>query len=121
MPIRGYLIGITTGTLLTLAAFLLVLFYFDPQSVGSIGISLFFLSLVCSLSGVLTLGLFAIFKKFQEDQVKAFYSALRGGVLLGCLATGIMVLASLSLLAWWNLLLITLAIFLVEVYFRIKT
>lgn len=121
MPARGYLVGTMITTLLTLAAFLLVLFYFDPLSSGMVGVVLFFLSLGITLMGIITLIIFAITKsKFPDDPVKAYNLALRGGVLLGVVLISLSILKSLSVLSWWNTVMIVLVAVVLEIYFRVK-
>jgi len=121
MLARGYLIGTMITTLLTLAAFLLVLFYFDPLSSGLVGVVLFFISLGVTLMGAITLVVFAIIKNWYPDkQVEAYGIALRSGILLGVVLVSLIILKSLGVLSWWNTLMIILVAVVLEIYFRVK-
>lgn len=121
MPARGYIIGTMITTLLTLVAFLLVLFYFDPLTSGLVGIVLFFISLGITLMGIITLMVFAMMKnKYPDDPVKTYNISLRSGVLLGVVLISFIFLKSLGVLSWWNTIMIILVAVVLEIYFRVK-
>lgn len=121
MPARGYLVGTMITTLLTLVAFLLVLFYFDPLTSGLVGIILFFVSLGITSMGILTMVVFWIIKgSFLDKPIDAYTVALRTGILLGVVLISIMILQSLNVLSWWNTVMIVLVAVVLEIYFRVK-
>ncbi|RLC37875.1 hypothetical protein DRH29_00465 [candidate division Kazan bacterium] len=121
MPVKGYLIGTSIATLLTLVAFLLVLFYFDPTTAGLVGVILFFISLGATLMGLITLLLYLfVRRKFLENPIKAYTISLRGGILLGAILISAGILKSLGALNWWNTAMIILVALVLEIYFRVK-
>ncbi|MFH0905440.1 MAG: hypothetical protein V1826_01855 [bacterium] len=120
MPIKGYVLGIGISTVLTLAAWVLVLFYFEPQTTGGVGLALFFVSLGLWLIGALTLGLFAIASRWSTNLAQTLAAAARSGVLVGLAVVSLMLLKTFDGLSWWNSATIVLAALLLEIYFRVK-
>lgn len=120
MIVRSYLTGVGVTTGLTLIAWLLILFYFDPNTAGGIGLVLFFVSLTCALSGLLTLLGYVVRRYFIQDRLMVFNVALRQGVLLGLIVVGLLLLKALWVLSWWNAAMLVLAAIILEIYFRVK-
>lgn len=120
MVVRSYLIGLGITTTLTLIAWLLILFYFDPNASGITGLILFFLSLSITLAGLLTMIFYVIGRYFREDRLAVFTTALRYGVIIGLVTAVVLLFKTLGVLAWWNVGAVALAAVVLEIYFRIK-
>jgi len=120
MIVRSYLLGVGLATALTLIAWLLILFYFDPNSSGTVGLILFFLSLAVLLSGLLTLVFYVIRRYFSEDRLAVFTVALRHGVILGLIVALAVLFKGLGVFAWWNVGTVVLIGVVLEIYFQVK-
>jgi len=119
MSDNGYLPGIGIATAMTLAAWLLVLFYFDPTTSGIPGLTLFFVSFAATLIGLLIL-LFHYFRYRFTNTPAFFGTTVRQAVLLGLVVSGILLLQALDKLNWWNGVAIVVAGLVVESYALIK-
>ncbi|MFA5009737.1 MAG: hypothetical protein WC553_00700 [Patescibacteria group bacterium] len=116
---NSYLPGIGIATGMTLAAWLLVLFYFDPTTSGVPGITLFFISLAATLIGILILIFNYLRYRFAKTPA-SFGVTIRQAVLLGLAVSGILLLLALDKLNWWNGVAIVVAGIVIESYALIK-
>jgi hypothetical protein len=119
MSDNGYLPGIGIATGMTLAAWLLVLFYFDPATSGAAGITLFFISFAATLIGILIL-IFSYLRYRFSSNPAPFGMTVREAALLGLVVSGILVLLALGKLNWWNGVAIVVAGLVIESYALIK-
>lgn len=119
MTIKAYTWGIRFITILSLVAFVFVVKFIDPLLTGAIGKALFYLSLFFVLSGIFNLFLLRLRRKSVDNENAAANIGLsfRQGILLACLAVGLLILQSLRMLVWWDGLLLLAGIFLIEFYF----
>ncbi len=104
---------------MTLAAWLLVLFYFDPTTSGTIGITLFFGSFTATLVGALIL-LFS-YVRYRFSFPSSFGVTLRQSSLLGIGGSSILLLSALDKLNWWNGVAIVVTGLVVESFYLVKT
>lgn len=104
---------------MTLAAWLLVLFYFDPTTSGTPGITLFFVSFASTLIGVLIL-IFHYLRYRFVNITGSFATTVRQAVLLGLAVSGILLLLALDKLNWWNGVAIVVAGLIVESFYLVK-
>lgn len=118
MSDNSYLPGIAIATVMTLAAWLLVLFYFDPSTSGIPGTVLFFVSFAATLIGALVL-LFS-YIRYRFSKPATIGVTLRQAALLGLSVSGILLLLALDKLNWWNGVAIIVASLVVESYCMIK-
>jgi hypothetical protein len=123
MTLRAYIWGMSIVTLISLVALVGVLNYIDPSASGLIGKTLFFLVAFFVLSGMFNLILLRLRKKIiNSENIHANIGlSFRQGVLLAILAIGILILQGLRLLVWWDALILLGGIFLIEVYFVVKS
>jgi hypothetical protein len=119
MTLRAYIWGIRFITFLSLAAFVFVVKFVDPDSTGFIGKLLFYLSLFFAGSGIFNLILLRLRKKsLNVESASANISlSFRQGILLALFTIGLLILQSFRILIWWDALLVFGGIFLVELYF----
>jgi hypothetical protein len=120
MTLKSYLWGIRIGTILSLLAFVLVLFNVDPQTTGISGQLIFYISSFLVLSGVFVLFFsWSRLKWSNENESASVLLALsfRQGILLAILCVAILAMQSLRILTWWDGLLVLAGILLVELYF----
>lgn len=111
--------GVTA--VLAFLAFLLVLFYFDPNTSGLTGIILFFFTLAPALVGGIILGLYALRRRrFQIEPMPALILSGRQGGIIGIILVSVLLFQVTDFLAWWNVgLLVALGVF-IEFYSRVK-
>jgi hypothetical protein len=120
MSDNGYLPGIGIATAMTLAAWLLVLFYFDPTTSGIPGVVLFFISFTATLIGISIL-IFSYFRyRFSKLQA-TFGVTVRQAVLLGLVVSGILLLLALGKLNWWNGAAIIVVGLVIESFYLVKS
>jgi hypothetical protein len=130
MLIRSLLWGLGIAGTLTLVAFLLVLFFFDPFSTGGIGLTLFFVSLTATLFVALVflshrLRHLRSLRQYDgfvpaEDEASIFLISLRQSALFTFAAVALLLLQAFRVLSWWNILLVLLVPIVVESYARVK-
>lgn len=108
------------GTLICWVAFGIVLFTANPFEAGKIAFVFFYISLILSMTGTLTLaGLFTRVLILKRDDfiARRVTASFRQGIFLAiALASGLF-LMSKGLLTWWNIALFVLGISLLEFFF----
>lgn len=119
MTLRAYVWGIRLVTLLSLAAFVAVLKFVDPDSAGIVGKVIFYVSLFFALSGIFNLFLLWLRKRFMNSDTAASSIGLsfRQGNLLALFVIGLLVMQSFRVLVWWDGLLLLAGVFIIELYF----
>lgn len=118
MTLRAYIWGMRLVTLLSLAAFVFVVRFVDPDSAGLAGKLLFYLSLFFVGSGIFNLVLLRLRKGSLNAETASASIGLsfRQGILLSLFTIGLLVLQSFRMLVWWDGLLLFGGIFLIELY-----
>lgn len=105
------------GIFVPLLAF--TIFFLNPKMgtwvITTLLISVFFV-LVCLVS----LAGFSIRVRAANNEILfgAFKTSLRQGVLVGFYVLGVLGLAAIRLLTWWDALLLALSLILFEIYFK---
>lgn len=119
MTLRNYIAGMSLSTLLSLAAWVLIIFYIDPITTGAFGFTLFYLSLFFGLVGLFSLAGFALRKKFSRNVVAFVHvgPAFRQGILLSVILVACLALQSFRVLNWWTGGLFVASVILLEFYF----
>ncbi len=114
---RNYLIPISIGTLLAIAAFISVLWFVDPFASGLVQYFFFYLTLFLASTGILTLTGIIIRKKVSPGMfTEQLRISFRQGVLLSFLILGLLILQVSNLLLWWVGLTLVLFIIALEVF-----
>jgi len=123
MTLRAYIWGMSVVTFFSAVALIGVFYYIDPSASGTIGKTLFFLVAFFVLSGIFNLLLLRLRKRIitSENIHASIVLSFRQGVLLALLASGILLLQGMRLLVWWDALFLAGGIFLIEVYFVLKS
>jgi len=119
MTIRAFRWGIRSSTFISLFSLTLVIYNIDPEKAGNIGKILFYLSLFLFLSGIFILFLMWLRRKSGEEKMALVKVEMnfRQGILLALLVIVLLFLQNLKILVWWDGLLATAGIFLIELYF----
>lgn len=113
---------VSLATILSWAAWILVVMKLDPYESTRLALSLFFISTALALTGTFTIVLFFL-KKWRAQNnvyVKHVLISLRQGVLLSICTSICMALLMLGLLRVWNGLLIVMLMMLLEFYLSSK-
>jgi uncharacterized membrane protein YidH (DUF202 family) len=124
MNLPVYLAGLMVATLSASVCLMAILVYFDPASAGSLIFILFYLSLFIASTGIFTLVGLAI-RWFSQKRIlrsrlpvnrasRHLEVSFRQGVLLAAILVIALILQSHRILAWWNLLVLVVAIGLIE-------
>lgn len=114
---RTYLIPISIGTILSLAAFVSVLFSIDPLTSGILGHFFFYITLFLSLCGVITIAGISFRKRFSPGMyTEQLRASSRQAVLLSILIVALLILQVFGLLLWWVGLTLILFIITVEIF-----
>jgi hypothetical protein len=118
MTKRSFSIKILILASLSGASFLYTLYFIDPRS-GWINIVIFLASLFLLIVSIFSLVNFFFLRKRSnnEGHFDASRGSIRRGILLGIYSLGVLGLASLELLTWWDALLLALSLILFELYF----
>lgn len=110
------------STLVALAALALVIRLVDPARDGVLGQALFHVSLFFSITGLATLFLFWLRRKFSGNE--AVYEnvgvSFRQGMLVALAVSGMLLLQSFRILLWWDAGLVLAAVLLIELWFLSK-
>lgn len=122
MTLKSYLWGMRISTVLSVAAWIAVIYNVNPEETGIIGQALFYLSLFLALAGVFILFLtWARRKILGSDWAFAHLGmSFRQGILFSALANALLIFQSLKILTWWDGLLLVAGIFIIELYFLSK-
>lgn len=119
MTFKGYVAAMLIGTVLSWAAWVLILFRVNPDTAGTIGFILFYASLLLSLLGTFAL-LGLVFRHMRVRRkflVEKVVTSFRQGLWFGVVIIAALILQSQQLLSWWNLLLVILIITILEFFF----
>ena len=119
MRFKDFVILMGMMTAVAWIAWGVVLFSIDPTKAGSLGFFLFYLTLVISLIGTLTLvGTGARFV-LQKDELlsRLVVRSFRHSILLSFLLVASIILLSWQLFTWWLMFLFIMVLALVELIF----
>lgn len=118
MTLRRCFVLILLSTFLCWLSWGVVVLYIDPEETNSLGFFLFYLALLLSLIGTLTLLGFLIRIKFSKELVsKKMTASFRQAIWLSFLVIAFISFKGLGLLRWWNILLLILVLTFLEMFF----
>lgn len=120
MTFRKLRFGVGFFTVLSLAAWVAILFFVDPDAYGVSGTALFLGTAFSFLTGVFTLTLIGLGRAAlgEAGAESSFGIFFRQAFLLALFLTVLLVLARFRLLAWWSVALSFSAVLLVELSVR---
>lgn len=118
--IQSLLIGTSITALSTLGALALVVWYFDPQGTGYLGISLFYLSLLGSLVSLLTLAGYWFRQRKKPGTLEDFWTSLRQAGIVSLLLLALLMLSANNLFHWWYWPIAIFLVLVIEIYLRVK-
>jgi len=122
MKIKNNLFILFCIILFTFGFFILLLINTNPFEADYLTITMFFLTLYIFITGLLTfIGFYYRIKKSNNEIFYAnFYPSLRQASLISLILVGLLVLSSLKVLTWWDGIMFSLAIILLELFFQNK-
>lgn len=120
MSLSAYLWGIRLFILLSLSVWLSIVFAVDPEQAGTIGVSLFFISLFAMVLGFLMLFIAWVYRQGLGEAGAAHHlgGAFRQAFLLAMYAVAVIFFQYARILTWWDGLLLLAAVLLLEFSFR---
>lgn len=123
MSLKRYLATMAMTTLVCWGAFVVVLFRIDPETGGSLALTLFFLSLFFALWGTLSLSGFFVRYIMQRSTVpfKHIGVSLRQALWFAILVCLTLFLVSQELLVWWMSLFLVVGLTVLEGFFISRT
>jgi len=107
MSFRVYIILMIVGTLVAWLGWSVVVWSVDPQQAGGLGFGMFFLTLLMSLIGTITLfGLLVrlVIMKRRELIIREVKTSFRHAVLLSAVSTVSLIFSAQGWLSWWVLI-----------------
>lgn len=122
MSHHRYLAIIGMASVVSWAAWIVVLFKLDPFESAGLALALFFLSLFFALVTTFTIAgfYFRVWLNRNEIYYNHIHIAFRQGLLLTIIALGCLLFQLLGVLTWWSGLLFIGAVTLFEFYFMAR-
>ncbi|MDI6778527.1 MAG: hypothetical protein QMD77_05080 [Patescibacteria group bacterium] len=122
MTVRGYLWGMRFSTSVAVSALGLVIYSVNPLRDGILGQALFYVSLFFSITGLATLFLFWLRRRFANNETVYLNVGVsfRQGMLVALAVCILFALQSFRLLVWWDAGLVIVGALLVELWFLSK-
>ena len=120
MSLRAYLLGLSISSVLCWIAFILTLVNTNPSQGGQSALLSLCISLFIGLLGTLTLAGYAGRRFFGGNELKysLIVSSFRQAFIGSAFVMGLLLLQSVRLLAWWDILLLIAIALLTELYLR---
>ncbi len=118
MSFRAYILFMILATAIFCGALVIVLFSVDPYKADFFSLSLFYLSLFFSLTGIISITGSILRRFFVKDKVlfRQVITSFRQAVLFSSLLIICLFLQSQRLLTWWNILFLIAALAVMELF-----
>ncbi|MDD3190828.1 MAG: hypothetical protein PHI66_04035 [Candidatus Pacebacteria bacterium] len=122
MTIKTYLLGMGLSTIVSFAAWVLVLQNVDPNSAGLLGFLLFYFTLFFALTSFFSLVGFYFRRKIFENSIefKQVEIAFRQGMFFAVTFVGLLILQGERVLDVYSAFLFVLFVVVMEFYFLVK-
>ncbi|MFI5240664.1 MAG: hypothetical protein ACHQUB_03070 [Candidatus Saccharimonadia bacterium] len=123
MSAKTYVSLISIMTLIAVSTVVTSVVLTNPLKIGPIGVTIWFIALLISIQGFVSLLLMLLKSRFFQNigRHKLVTSSWRQGLLVGGDLTILIALSSLRQLSWLDVILLTALFIFVEIYFRNKT
>lgn len=118
--IESWLLGATITTIASLIAFGLVLFYFDPETSGWLGLVLLLLTFLVSFLGTLTIFGYRLRPDTNTDFTGKLIASFRQAVLATVLAAVLLILSRFHLYHAWHLVVGVILALSLEIYLQLR-
>jgi FtsH-binding integral membrane protein len=118
MRTKTYLWLTGLASLLALASFLAIIWFFSPQNASAAILILLFLSLFLALCGFFSLSaLYFRRRKYWEEPLLHLGISFREGSLLSGLLVGFLLMRYFSIFSWWLALIFLIVVVAIELAF----
>jgi len=122
MSLKKYLIFMSLLTLFCWLAWLIVLYFINPQEAGIVGFLLFYCSLFVALVGTFSLLGFFLRVWFSRQEVifKHLGISTRQSLWFSLLMVGVLIMQGAGYMRWWSVGLLVLLLIVLEFFFLSK-
>ena len=122
MTVAGWLTALIVWSLVSVVILLLSLLVTNPQAVGPLGVTVWFVLLFMGLGAASTLALYTAktFLRLHLTGIARLRYSWRQGLLISGWLTGMLALSSLQQLGALDVILLALLLVIVEVYVRFR-
>jgi hypothetical protein len=122
VTVLGWLTALMIWSLVSAVVLVLALLVTNPQAVGPLGVTVWFVVLFMGLSAMLTLALYTAktFLRLHLTGIARLRYSWRQGLLISSWLTGMLALSSLQQLGALDVILLGLLLVIVEVYVRFR-
>ncbi|MFH0829073.1 MAG: hypothetical protein V1907_02745 [Candidatus Kerfeldbacteria bacterium] len=119
MSLTRYLTIMGIGTAISSASWIIVLMFIDPETIGFVGVALFFVSFFLMIFGIASIVGFVVRRLFQRYEVafKLVAISFRQAILIALMLSGTLFLQSRRLFTWWTSIPLLVFLSLVEAFF----
>lgn len=119
MSLTRYIAIMGIGTVISAASWVIVLMFIDPETIGFVGVSLFFISFFLMIFGIASIVGFVVRRIFQRSEVafKLVAISFRQAILIALLLSGTLFLQSKRLFTWWTSIPLLVFLSLIEAFF----
>lgn len=119
MSFRVFLSLVIIGTIVSWISWGMTLFYFNPEQVGPLGFTLFYLSLFLALAGSIFTVTDWLKARVMNRQLIFFRlrTSVRHSIFFSILIVGWLLLRGTDLLTWWTLLIFIAVLTALEFFF----
>lgn len=116
---KTFTIAMLYGLLIFVPLLAYSLYFLNPK-MGTVAITTLLVSIFFTLVCLVSLLGFLIRVRGSNNELlfESFKTSLREGVLVGLYAMGVLGLAAIKLLTWWDAVLLALSLILFEIYFK---
>lgn len=122
MILSSYLWGLRVSTVMIAFTFCAVIFFVNPHDFGTIAYVFFYITLFFFITSITTLILTKLWYSLIKNEItsKELRIAARQGILLGLLTCILVFLQQLRILIWWDMIIVVIAIFLIELQLLLR-
>ena len=122
MILSSYLWGLRISTIVMAFTFCAVIFFVNPYDFGTLAYVFFYTALFFFITSITTLILTRLWYFFIKDEITSteLRIAARQGILLGLLTCILVFLQQLRVLIWWDMIIVVIAIFLIELQLLLR-
>lgn len=117
MSLRQYLTTMTAATILSWGAWILTIFYFDPDNSGIVAFLFFYVSLFLAILGTFSvIGFLIKMRLIKNDEVvfRHIKKTFKQGLILSLFILVTLILLQKNLLTWWNFILLAMLYLFIE-------
>ncbi len=122
MLLHNYIFFVRFFVVISFTLFGGVIFFFSPERGGFLAYGVFYLLFFVISAGLSMLSLMWLWRRLAHTKITSEDLAVvqRQGILVGILMTTLLGLQHMRMLFWWDAIIVTAAILLVELFFTTR-